>query len=268
MNSDCKSPNIWVKSISLAGDIPLRRANFSCSIIGRKEVVITGGMGNQAEYDSIYILDLESMSWRISEQTLPASFVGHKSVRVCSGGSKINGVVILGGWCTDHYNESIFLLDTEKWRLKESHRKICCPTPGKKEHKTMNDLKGKIQSEVSLPEGRRDHTLTFLQKWSMIIMIGGWNALEWNNDNKFLEAWSLTPEWKWISLKWKLSEKQLFPPLQRRGHSTVYDRSSNCLYVYGGVFGYSRFLSDMIKINYNAKVNTCPYNSAGYDPDL
>jgi hypothetical protein len=37
-------------------------------------------------------------------------------------------------------------------------------------------------------------------------------------------------------------------PLNRRGHTMVYDPKTNALFLYGGVFGYSRVLSDCYQI--------------------
>lgn len=43
-------------------------------------------------------------------------------------------------------------------------------------------------------------------------------------------------------------------PLSRRGHSAVYHPSSNTLIVFGGIYGYSKYLNELLIIKYDLKV--------------
>lgn len=121
----------------------------------------------------------------------------------------------------------------------------------KKAHRTL-DMKHEIMKAESLPYGRRDHTFNIIPQWSIGMLIGGWNSLEWCPDHRLLNVWSLTPEWHWDRID--VSDNDDFQPLQRRGHTAVFHEKTNQLIVFGGVFGYSRYLNEVLIFQFNAKL--------------
>jgi hypothetical protein len=55
--------------------------------------------------------------------------------------------------------------------------------------KSTFDTKKQIELDLSIPEARRDHSMCFHDKSNVVVMIGGWNALEWHPDQVALEIW-------------------------------------------------------------------------------
>jgi hypothetical protein len=58
--------------------------------------------------------------------------------------------------------------------------------------KAHSTQKKQIELDLSIPEARRDHSLCFHDKLNVVVMIGGWNALEWHPDQVALEIWAYT----------------------------------------------------------------------------
>ena len=52
-------------------------------------------------------------------------------------------------------------------------------------------------------------------------------------------------DWKWKKVVWPAT---FSAPLNRRGHTAVFDEETKCIIVYGGVFGYSKILGDCHQI--------------------
>lgn len=143
--------------------------------------------------------------------------------------------MVFGGWRKDHYSRDTWLWDwkTNLW------------LPGDSEEMNGN---------FGVPWSRRDHAMVFA---SDIYVFGGWNAVKWTTgDTVYTEVWKLDAAWKW-----HLCEVFGESPRPRRGHSLIYDPVSNSLIVYGGIYGYSRYLGDM----YALKLSEYIWESIDYN---
>jgi hypothetical protein len=62
-----------------------------------------------------------------------------------------------------------------------------------------------------------------------------------------IHFWYFWPylDWRWKQVTW---EEGSIKPLNRRGHSADYDPETNSIVLFGGMFGYSKFLGDCFQI--------------------
>lgn len=176
---------IDVKKVNSIGTFPRRRGNFTLNISQEGKLYVIGGSSNQSEYEDFYLLDLKTYIWSRIPYPLKSPLVGHQSVLIPSKSVQSGGILIYGGWNSENYDESLYLIELENYKAKESRR-----VP--KTFKTIKDVKDvqdKLKSEENNPNSRRDHTFVYIEKWKKIVMIGGWNSLQWNPMMVELEVW-------------------------------------------------------------------------------
>lgn len=180
---------IDVKKVNTIGTFPRRRANFSLTLSQDNKLFVVGGSSMQSEYEDFYFLDLKSYMWTRIPYPMQHTLVGHKSVYLTSEKSETGAILIYGGWKTENYNDSLFLIELDTHKAKESKR------IQKKMFKTIHDVinngNQKSKSEEHKPSARRDHTLDYVGKWERVVLVGGWNALQWNPTMVDLEVWTL-----------------------------------------------------------------------------
>lgn len=178
--------------------IPPERANFVAVMYHKTKVLIIGGDMADREYNDIWELNLRTKVWRKIKRELREPIVGHKSVklRVLSKESLVKGsgrgLLTYGGWQRSQYSDTLYLLDMYTLDLKECPRKPRGKLDDTRGPKSTFDTKKQIELDLSIPEARRDHSLCFHDKLNVVVMIGGWNALEWHPDQVALEIWAYT----------------------------------------------------------------------------
>lgn len=132
-------------------------------------------------------------------------------------------VITYGGWTRSEYTD----------RLQYYYKGYC----------------GEILQPKAHPLGRKDHTLVYDPISDTAYMIGGWNSLQWgnniNDDRMFKSLWALNRDWTW-----KRIDTLGYQPSLRRGHSCcVSEIPYHCLIIFGGVYGYNKFLSSLYILN-------------------
>lgn len=196
-----------------SSSVPPRTSAVSCYLPGVKSLFLHGGTDGNEDFNTTHILSFRTMTWSLGPAT-PEPAVGHA---LCVTPS--DTIVIFGGWRKEHYSRDVWLWDwkSTQWLLGDSEE---------------------MRGNFGVPWGRRDHAVAVA---SDIYVFGGWNAVKWTTgDTSYTEVWKLDSEWKW-----HLCEVFGESPRPRRGHSLTYDSASNRLIVYGGIYGYSRYLGDM-----------------------
>lgn len=189
------SSSFSMRTVNLKGTAPCSRANTCTSISSEESLFLTGGNNATNEFSDMFVLDTVGLKWsQLPDRKEMHSLVGASGYSITSGNTNKEGVILYGGWSKDHYNDSLFLYEFGAQTLHE------CPRTnkpskkfGKKINKTMNNMKDEIDFQRNLPNARRDHTFSMVGAWSMGVMVGGWNSLEWNPSQRLLEVWSLTP---------------------------------------------------------------------------
>lgn len=178
----------------------------------RKSLIIHGGVGDEEDLRQFEELDLRCMIWRQMASTLEA-VAGHSAVLLN------DRMLTFGGWAKEMYTNLCILFDPVT--------NSCLP-----------GLSDDMAGEFGLPWARRDHAMVLVDK--NLYVFGGWDSLKWSNsDNCFTEMWKLDSTWKW-----QLCEIYGETPLARRGHSLNYHAEEECLVLFGGAYGFSRFLND------------------------
>ena len=171
-----------------------------------------GGSDDSEDFNTSHLLNLRTMIWSPAAPS-PEPATGHT---LCTLGDNL---VLFGGWRKDHYSKDTMIWDwkTGLWIVGNGE-----------------EMNGKFGG----PWARRDHTMTMAD---MAYVFGGWNALKWTtSDQNSTEVWRMDNTWHW-----NLCEVFGESPRPRRGHSTTYDPVTNTLLIFAGVYGYSRYLSDM-----------------------
>lgn len=181
------------------GDLPNPRAHFSAVLLDNKKIIITSGDNQEEEFNDVYELNLLINKWRNKKIKLKESMVGHKSILLKVKSSKDvlhtsgRGILTYGGWMKNMYSDNLIMLEYISKELR-----ICPRRANKKQDSYMKvtkstfDVERQIALDKLVPEGRRDHTFTFHGDMESVIMIGGWNALEWHPDQTMLDMWALT----------------------------------------------------------------------------
>jgi hypothetical protein len=177
--------------------VPAPRANFCTVLFQKTKVFVLGGDNADKEFSDIWELNLKKRTWRNRGKDLKEPLVGHKCVKLrvqamdalVKGSGR--GMLIYGGWQKNQYSDTLYLLDMFKLSIKE------CPRRAKgreemKMPKSTFDAKKQIDIDLSIPEARRDHAFCFHEELNIIILSGGWNALEWHPDQVDLELWAMT----------------------------------------------------------------------------
>ena len=188
---------IALSFLELKGRCPRPRANFSTVVFQKSKILVQGGDSEQHEFNDIWELNLRTKTWRLRKE-LKESTVGHKSLklRVLSKGVLMKGagraMLTYGGWTRNAYSDTLALVDMNTFELKECPRRVRNRLSESKIPKTSLDQSKQIELELSIPHARRDHTLTFHSELSSVVLIGGWDALEWHPENAELEVWLLT----------------------------------------------------------------------------
>ena len=193
-----------------------RTSAVSCYVPALQSLFLHGGSDGNEDFNSTHLLNLRTLAWYQGPPS-PEPAVGHA---LCTAPSE--ALVVFGGWRKDHYSRDTWLWDwkTGLW------------LPGESEEMNGN---------FGVPWSRRDHAIVLA---SDIYIFGGWNAVKWTTgDTAYTEMWKLDAAWKW-----HLCEVFGESPRPRRGHSLTYDLSTNSLIVYGGIYGYSRYLGDMFAL--------------------
>jgi hypothetical protein len=182
-----------------SGDLPNPRAHFSAVLLDNKKIIITSGDNQEEEFNDVYELNLLTNKWRNKKIKLKESIVGHKSILLKVKSSKDvlhtsgRGILTYGGWMKNTYSDNLVMLEYISKELR-----ICPRRANKKQDsymkgpKTTFDAERQIALDKLVPEGRRDHTFTFHGDLQSVVMIGGWNALEWHPDQTMLDIWALT----------------------------------------------------------------------------
>lgn len=183
--------NIRIEKVQCKGDTPRKRGNFSSAIQGKDTIYIIGGNSNEQEYSDFYSLNLKTFAWKSIPYNIAKSLTGHKSVFLSSGIDIKTGILTYGGWNGEDYNDSIFLTDLGDMTAKESLRYAEDSEKKLRSHKTMGDVRQKIEHDLNIPDGRRDFTMNFINCWDSVVITGGWNALEWNPQQVELDIWFL-----------------------------------------------------------------------------
>lgn len=174
-----------VKKVNSIGTFPRKRANFSLNLSEEDKLYVIGGCSNQSEYEDFYVLDLKTYIWSRIPYPMKSALVGHKSVHLSSKESQSGALLVYGGWKTENYNDSLYLIELDTYKTKES-RKV------PKTFKTINDVKNAnklSQTEQDKPNSRRDHTLTLVESWDKVVLVGGWNSLQWSPTMVSLDVW-------------------------------------------------------------------------------
>ena len=89
------------------------------------------------------------------------------------------------------YNDVLYLTDLGDLTLKRSVRTPETSDYNLKTNKTMGDFKQRIENDLNIPESRRDFSFNLVRAWDCVVLIGGWNALEWNPQQVELDIWFL-----------------------------------------------------------------------------
>lgn len=188
---------ISLSFLPLKGRIPHARANFSTEVFQRSKLLIQGGDNQESEFSDMWELNLRTKAWRLRKE-LKEPLVGHKSIklRVLSKDTLMKGagraMLTYGGWMRNLYSDTLFLMDMSTFEMKECPRKPRSRIDEAKMTRTTLDTMKHIEIENSIPDGRRDHTMCFHAALSAVVVIGGWNSLEWHPDKVELEVWLYT----------------------------------------------------------------------------
>lgn len=174
---------------------PTARANFVAVMYHKAKVLIIGGDMGDREFNDIWELNLRTKLWRKIKRELREPLVGHKCVklRVLSKESLVKGsgrgLLLYGGWQRTQYSDTLYLLDMYTLDLKECPRNLRNKLDDTRGPRSTFDTKKQIEADLTIPEARRDHSMCFHDKLNVVVMIGGWNALEWHPDQVALEIW-------------------------------------------------------------------------------
>jgi hypothetical protein len=188
-----KSKELKIKKLKLTGmDIPKNRANFSTSISTNGTAYIMGGNSSDLEFQDFYQLDLKTLKWERLPYSINGPLAGQASTFLPGKDLSSGGLLIYGGWNIDKCNDSLHLVELDCLNFQEC-QKYKKEESLSKSTKTMSDMRQKIENDQNKPYGRRGHSLTFCLDWSLVMMIGGWNSLEWSPKLVNLDVWGLGP---------------------------------------------------------------------------
>lgn len=198
--------------ITLQSRIPEPLCAFAGVYIPHNSTLLIHGGYGDSENRNIYSLNLESEDWRLF-RTCDSSLVGHSAV-------EIEGrMLIFGGWNEKEYSDELILYDPQDDSIKSMTR---TGSP----------------SNWDYPAGRRDHSLTLAH--NNVYLLGGWDSWAWDNScDSFTKLWKLTQDFKW-----ELCEVFGENPSTRRGHSTIFCKTTDELIVFGGIYGFTALLCD------------------------
>eukprot|EP00743_Colponemidia_sp_Colp-15_P003636 GILK01003925.1.p1 GENE.GILK01003925.1~~GILK01003925.1.p1 ORF type:complete len:525 (+),score=89.33 GILK01003925.1:55-1629(+) len=221
----------WVKEQS-GGATPAARSSHTTTWLGDK-LMVFGGISGEEELADAFLLHIDSLEWsqfsfhvaggQTQQDNPVGSRVGHSTTLLSAGaGREPHLLFVFGGWggpldaAGPNYIGNGFLLDTESGEVKKEEACQRHPWP------------------------RRDHTATLVD--GRLLIFGGWNSELWNYTETFNELWALASDWKWTLL-----DVTGAAPAARRGHSSslVGMGSQRKLFVFGGMYGYSKFLDDL-----------------------
>lgn len=197
MDEECSS-KLGLSVVGLSGRIPSARANFVAVSFQKSKMFILGGDNADKEYNDIWELDLRNKTWKKVRKELREPIVGHRSVklRVLSKEAPIKdcgrGLLTYGGWQRNQYSDTLYLLDMYSLDLKECPRKPKSRFQEVKIPKSTIDTRKHVEKDLSIPEGRRDHAMCFQEDLNLVVLVGGWNALEWHPEQVELEIWLYT----------------------------------------------------------------------------
>eukprot|EP00742_Colponemidia_sp_Colp-10_P001991 GILJ01002126.1.p1 GENE.GILJ01002126.1~~GILJ01002126.1.p1 ORF type:complete len:503 (+),score=89.63 GILJ01002126.1:497-2005(+) len=195
--------------------------------------MVFGGLSGEEELADAFLLHIDSSEWsqfsfhvaggQTQQDNPVGSRVGHTTTLLPSGPARDPHLMfVFGGWggpldaAGPNYIGNGFLLDTDSGEVKKEEPCQRHPWP------------------------RRDHTATLVD--GRLLIFGGWNSELWNYTETFNELWALSSDWKWTLL-----DVTGDAPAARRGHSStlVGMGSQRKLFVFGGMYGYSKFLDDL-----------------------
>mgnify|MGYP001079094400 CR=1 FL=1 len=207
------------KFINLAtkAQIEGRYSFTGCYIPDPHQILIHGGLSEAGELRSFAQLDLMTLVWKELSIETADPISGHSGVQL------EGNFVLFGGWRGSSYSDKLVVYHRDG----------------------LIEERNRTSGEWGLPSARNHHTLTLAN--NCLYLLGGWDSLKWNNSNtSFAQLWRLKSNWEW-----ELCDVFGKQPISRRGHSTSYFPQSNCLVVYGGMYGYSRLLSSLYILDLN-----------------
>ena len=173
------------KRVPQEGSIPSPRSSALAVLLTSGKIWMLGGNSNENEFSDLYELDLQTLKWKKLYGDWKTKWTGSAGIVMKTGLSEKDIIIQYGGFCGDSYSDSLYLLECNSLTIKEAKRD---EQHGKL--KTM-DMKKRIENDKLQPNSRRDHTMTYIQEPSCIIMIGGWNSIEWSPDDIRLDFWVL-----------------------------------------------------------------------------
>jgi hypothetical protein len=202
---------ICSKKTLIGTNIPSARSSHTLTTVNRgTALVIFGGQSYSDLCNDIYYVD--AVTFRAVSLT-PIERVerrlGHCAVDL------YNNLYVFGGFNGKKYLGYGSLLDIES------------------EHLLLEESKNR-----TIPPGRRDCSLTRFGR--QLFLFGGWDCEQEYND-----LWILDRQrtWNWKQLNYAQGKL----PTPRRGHLAW--RFGTKLFIWGGLFGYSRYLSDLYSFN-------------------
>jgi len=219
------------KKIRTFGKIPSARSSFAYSNVNVTKVFIHGGCDEDYDLSDAFILNLETFKWKEAKnfsKNLNKPLVGHSAVTVTRSTKENDQYIFMfGGWNGSTYSKSGYLLETNHYEYLESY-----------------------ENWLQSPSPRRDHTCVYNELRQKYYLFGGWNPVEWNyTDTLFNELYLLDPWWKWTK-----EEVYGEMPCARRGHSCIFSViPEECIILFGGVYGYNRFLDDLFILRIEEK---------------
>ncbi|CAG9467697.1 unnamed protein product [Pedinophyceae sp. YPF-701] len=213
--------DIWYEyTQETSGEVPVGRSNHAlCVLEGAKLVLIHGGW-NTSFVDHVYVLNTDTWRWaykvvRPENGRVGAAPAGRASHAYCVlPGQRL---LIHGGQNAQGQRNDAWILDM---RTFEWTRPII---------------------EGATPPGRSGHTMTYLPKEDLVVLLGGWTGSSMVGDVLILDVrGDPKKDWKWLQVNQRGAQFK-----GRAGHTATLIRDKR-IFVIGGTLGTGDLAADVL----------------------